>query len=131
MSAERTAALTPELTEGERLLGRPLAKEKRSGVEHYVPGQMQAVRWDGREYGTDRACEIGRITYVDVMGHACVVLAFRYLNGDTDWFATWAGRAGQTWQSEAKRLDPGDFTLSEKMLAALAAAPVEEDESDA
>lgn len=127
----RDAALTPELTVGERLLGRPLAKENRGGVEHYVPGQMQAVRYEGREYGTDRYCEIGRITYVDLMGHACVVLAFRYLNGDTDWFATWAGRAGQTWQSEARKLEPGDLALSEKMLAALAEAPVEEAEADA
>lgn len=113
-------------TAGEQLLGRELAKEIRSGVEHYVPGQRQAVISRGREYGNDRPCEIGRITYVDAMGHACVVLTYRYTDEPDEWRATWVVRAGQTWKSEARKVEPGEFPLSEAMLAALADAPYEQ-----
>jgi hypothetical protein len=116
---------------GEEFVGRALDKEQRVGVEHYVPGQMEAVRYPGREYGTDKPCEIGRISYVDQMGHACCVLAFRYVDenpaADGEWFATWVGCAGQTWQSEARKVEPDEFPLTEKMLAALAVAPLVEE----
>jgi hypothetical protein len=132
LSADDRPVVEPTFaTVGEQLLGRALDKEVRASVEHYVPGQMQAVRYPGREYGTDRPCEIGRVTYVDVMGHACVVLTLRYLDvnpkdADAQWFATWVGRAGQTWQDQARRVDKGEFDLSEKMLDALHVAPLKE-----
>lgn len=109
-------------TAGENLVGRALAKELRIGVEHYVPGQHQATLERGMvEYDTDRPVEVGRITFVDVAGHACVVLTLRYLDDYTTWFPTWVGRAGQNWQEDAVRA-PAGFTLSEKMLEALRVA---------
>lgn len=114
-------SLLASLTVGEQIVGRELAKEYRAGVEHYVPGQYAATLVSAAEYGTKRPVEVGRITYVDVMGHACVVLTMRHLDEPGEWVATWVSRAGQAWKSEARKVEPGEFTLSEKMLAALAA----------
>lgn len=114
-------------TAGEQLVGRALAKEKRAGgVEHYVPGQHAATIMRCVEYGSGRPVEVGRITYVDVMGHACVVLTLRYTDEDGDWFPTWVGRAGQEWEENARPVDRDAFTLSEKMLAELDSATYEE-----
>lgn len=115
-------------TVGEALLGRKLEKEKRFGVDHFKPGQHEAVIYRGLDYGTDRPAQIGRITYVDAMGHACVVLAYRFTDDGSDWFPTWVGRAGQTWKEEARRA-PATFVLSQKMLAALALAKFREDDT--
>lgn len=110
-------------TAGEKLAGRTLSKETRAGVEHYIPGQHEATIYAGIEYGTDRPAEIGRVTYVDQMDHLCVVLAYRHTDESEEWYATWLGRAGQTWKSEARKIEPHEFALSERMLAALADAP--------
>ena len=111
------------MTAGEQLVGRVLAKEVRGGVEHYIPGQHEAVIHAGREYGTDDPCEIGQISYVDRMGHACVLLVFRKKGGE--WMPTWASRAGQFFKEDAHKVRD-DFQLSDAMLAALAVAPYED-----
>lgn len=52
----------------------------------------------------------------------CAPVPYRYTDDGSDWFATWVGRAGQTWKEDACRA-PDGFPLSQKMLAALAVAP--------
>jgi hypothetical protein len=121
VSQERESLFT---TRGEQLVGRELAKDKRAGgVPHYVPGQHRAsIEARGAEDFFDPTIkgDIGRVTYVDQMGHAVVVLAWRD-EGTREWRATWIGSAGQYTQRETVKA-PADFVLSEKMLAALAAA---------
>lgn len=109
---------------GELLLGRPLERERVAGVEHYKPGQLAAVIYPRLDYeGTGEKCDLARITYVDRMGHACVVLALR--RGGGEWEPTWIGRAGQL-SAENPRRAPASFALTESMLAALAVAPHED-----
>lgn len=108
-------------TVGERLVGRPLQVERRAGTPHFVTGQHHAEIYEGlhdAESGGD--IELARLSYVDVGGHAVVVLLVRD-KGTADWTATWLGRAGHAYQAPATRA-PGSFALSEKMQAALADA---------
>lgn len=106
-------------TAGETLLGRVLEKETRNGAPHYKPGQHQAVTYgDHIQAETGRGVEVARLTYVDQMGHACVVVCIREPGGA--WEATWVGRAGQVTQEPATRAD--GFVLSDRMLAALGSA---------
>lgn len=75
---------------------------------------MKVERWQGREYGTDRPCEIGRLEDDRV-----VTLAFRYTDEESAWFPTWLGRVGE----DAAPV-PAGWTLSTEMLDALASAPL-------
>jgi hypothetical protein len=75
------------------------------------------------EYGSDRPCEVGRITY-RIGCHDYIALAFRYTDGldgeRLPWFLTWVGESGH----EPGRLPVGvEPTLA--MLNVLEAAPVE------
>lgn len=100
---------------------RPLEQEMRHGVRHFKPGQHSAVVIpDCTDYSSGEKFDLGRVSYVDVMGHHCVVLAMRVNGGE--WEATWIGRMGQSTLDETTR-PPEGFVLSEKMLDALAAAP--------
>jgi hypothetical protein len=114
-----TAAQIPG-AEAERLARRPLEREVVAGVEHFKPGQHHATieARDAEDFfdPTERG-DIGRVTYVDQMGHLCVVLTWRDTGSD-EWRATWIGRTGMIVNEEARRAPEG-FELSEKMLAAL------------
>lgn len=109
--------------EAERLAKRPLEREMRVGVEHFKPGQHHATIeargcqdfFDPTEIG-----DIGRVTYVDQMGHLCVILTWRD-EGSDEWRATWVSRHGMFVHSEPRHAPEG-FVLSDKMLAALAEA---------
>jgi hypothetical protein len=110
-------------TAGEQYVGRRLAAEMRSGVPHYVPGQHDAAIYPWTlEAFTNAPIQVGRVTYVDNGGHACVVLVAR---GSTDdlWRATWIGRGGQNYVEQAVQA-PANFILSAGMWSALAAAEV-------
>ena len=113
---------------GEQLAGRELEKEIVAGVEHYKPGQHEAeiVVPNGSDFFSGEPEQIARLTYVDQMGHACIVLCSRQDENEA-WRPTWIGRAGQVTEQRAVRAPEG-FVLSEKMLAALAVAPVKPDE---
>lgn len=106
--------------EAERLAGRPLDREIRAGVPHFKPGQYHAtieVR-DAQDYfDPAKRGDIGRVTYVDQIGHLCVVLAWRDTGG-TSWRPTWVSRTGMMTSEEPRRA-PDGFVLSERMLAAL------------
>lgn len=119
-----TGSLLPDPgAEAERLAGRPLDREMRLGVPHFKPGQHHATIpvetaqdfFDPNVRGT-----VGRVTYVDQMGHLCVVLVWRD-EGSTDWRPTWVSRHGMMTGTRPVRA-PESFVLSEKMLAALAEA---------
>jgi hypothetical protein len=105
-------------TAGERLVGRRLEAEIRAGVPHYVPGQHDAriypwsTAWPGGE-----PIQVGRVTYVDVGGHACVLLVARD-TPDGDWRPTWIGRAGHHYAEQAIPA-PANFIISPGMYAAL------------
>lgn len=100
----------------------PLEREVRGGVDHFKPGQHSAVIVpDCVDAATGEAFDLGRISYVDVMGYHCVVLTMRQNGGP--WKATWIGRVGQVTADGTRPAPPG-FTLSKKMLAALAVAPM-------
>lgn len=110
-----------ELTIGERLVGRKLQTEKRAGVPHYVTGQHEAVVFVGlRDATTNAEIEIARLSYVDIGGHAVVVILMRE-KGESEWEATWLRRAGHAYEGHAT-MAPASFALSEKMRAALDAA---------
>lgn len=99
----------------------PLEREMRGGVEHFKPGQHSAVIVpDCVDAQSGEPFDLGRISYVDVTGHHCVVLTKRENGGP--WEPTWIGRVGQV-TADGTRRPPEGWTLSEKMLAALAAAP--------
>lgn len=106
--------------EAERLARRSLEREIVAGVEHFKPGQHHATieARDAEDFfDPSERGDIGRITYVDQMGHLCVVLAWRETGSD-EWVPTWIGRTGMIVSEEARRA-PDGFELSEKMLAAL------------
>jgi hypothetical protein len=111
-------------SEGECLAGRVLAKEARAGTEHYVPGQWDVtLHVGGEDFFSHESQDIARITYVDAMGYLCVVLALREPSLTGEWRATWVSRAGQTFNSPARRVDsPDEFPLTAKMLTLLAEA---------
>lgn len=113
-------------SEGERCAGRLLEKEHRAGVTHYVPGQHEAVyHTGGSDFFTEEPQDLARLTYVDQMGHLCVVLLSRRDSAD-EWRVRWVGLSGQRYTSPARRIDdPGEFPLSEAMRAALANAKEE------
>lgn len=79
---------------------------------------MNAERYSGLEYGTDRPCEIGRIVYTEGV-RQYVALAFRHTDRPSDWRLTWIGEEGR----DAARLPKG-IEPSVEMLAALADAPL-------
>ena len=81
---------------------------------------LEATISPGIEYGTERPCEIGRVTYTRGV-HRYVVLTFRYTDTDDPWRLTWVGFDGT---HDAVQLPEGIYP-SEAMLEALAAAPVE------
>jgi len=110
-------------TMGEELVGRPLEKELRAGVMHYVPGQHHAeiVVRDGRALITNEPEQIARLTYVDVMGHAVAVSCSRRDETAT-WRPSWVARAGQVTAEPTVRADTVGFELSAAMLDALEAA---------
>lgn len=124
-SRDAGAALRSERlgAEAERLAGRPLAREMRAGVEHFKPGQHHATieARDAQDYfdPTIRG-DVGRVTYVDQMGHLCVILVWRDTGSDK-WRPTWLSRCGMVTKSPVVQA-PDEFRLSEKMLAALAEA---------
>lgn len=119
-SEQTAAASVVPGAEAERLARRPLEREVVAGVEHFKPGQHHATieARDAEDFikPWERG-DIGRVTYVDRMGHLCVVLVYRE-TGSTEWTPTWIGRTGMIVSEEARRA-PGGFELSEKMLAAL------------
>jgi hypothetical protein len=106
-------------TAGERLAGRQLKRETRAGVEHFVTGQHEARWLQSEDFLTGKRQDIARLTYVDVGGHAVVLLCARG-GPDEAWAPTWIGRAGQVFEDRAVHAD--GFELSAKMLAAFAAA---------
>lgn len=127
MSHDPAAATAPTWpSEGDRVAGRLLEKEQRAGVTHYVSGQYEAIYHSGGEdYSTGEPIDVGRLTYVDLMGHLCVVLLARR-DASEAWRVTWVGRTGQTHSSPARKIEqPDEFPLSERMLAALADAKEE------
>lgn len=95
-------------TVGEAMVGRALRRERRAGVEHYVPGQHAAVE-DPDLPG------VYLLSYVDQLGYAVVIPCEWEGN---HWKAVRiALRAGQeTIRTSALR---DDFELSPRMLAAL------------
>lgn len=110
-------------TRGEQYAGRSLQSENRAGVRHYVTGQHHATipcRDVQDFFNPNVVGDVGRVSYVNVRGHAVVVLTWRD-RGSDEWKATWVGSAGQFTETEAVRA-PSDFKLSEAMLAALAEA---------
>lgn len=109
--------------EAERLAGRTLEREMRAGVPHFKPGQHHATieAIEAQDFfNHDEIGDVGRVTYVDQMGHLCVVLTWRD-RGSNEWRATWVSRTGMM-TTEPPRKAPEGFVLSDKMLAALAAA---------
>lgn len=111
----------PNTTAGEHYVGRRLDTEDRHGVPHYVPGQHDAVVYTwSTAWETDLPIQVGRVTYVDIAGHACVLLVAR----DTEagpWRPTWIGRAGHMYREQAVPAPLG-FMLTPGMYAALADA---------
>lgn len=108
-------------TAGERYVGRRLEAEMRAGVPHYVPGQHDAVIYPvGVDAFTNEPIQVGRVTYVDRMGHACVLLVARTAE-DAPWRPTWIGRGGHNYVEQAVHA-PAGFILSPGMYSALAAA---------
>lgn len=105
-------------TAGEQLVGRPLDAEVRGGVPHYVSGQHEAhiYPWT-RDALTDAPIQVGRVTYVDNGGHACVVLVARGTTAEA-WRPTWIGRAGHHYRERAIPA-PANFALSPAMIVAL------------
>ncbi len=75
------------------------------------------------EYGTERPCKVGRLTY-RLGVHDYVALTCAYTDDDSPWYLTWVGEK----RRDTTRMPDGIFP-SPAMLAALATAPVE-DESD-
>ena len=70
--------------------------------------EMEAEITSGVEYGTDRPCQVGRITYrVGVYDY--VALTYRLLNPVTAWRLTWVGEKGE----RAARLPDGVFPSAE------------------
>ncbi len=62
MSAEEFASAD------EQLVGRELEKELRAGVEHYKPGQHEAVIYPWtQDYFTKEPQQIGRITLLEAL----------------------------------------------------------------
>lgn len=115
-----SAACAPFPSVGEQLVGRSLLREKRGGVEHFVPDQHEALWMQASDFLSGEREDIARMTYVDQMGHAVVLLCSR--SGEDDaWRPTWIGRAGFYTKEDARR-PPDGFDLSPKMLAALAKA---------
>lgn len=98
-------------TEGERRLGRLLAKERRAGVEHYVTGQHHAeiVEEDTHVYAA--------LSFVNVMGHAVFVLCRRAPRGEWDPWKVF----GEFGQGHVFKLSepPESWDFSVAMLAAL------------
>jgi hypothetical protein len=104
-------------TVGEQLVGRQLEKELVRGQQHFKPGQHHAVSYVSAVDGELEFC--ARLTYVDWMGHACVVVC---VLGETGtWTPILIARGGQMYQ-ELIRPAPASFKLSEKMLDALGVA---------
>lgn len=101
-------------TEGERRLGRPLAKERRAGVEHYVTGQHHA------EIVEDDTHVYAALSFVNVLGHAVFVLCRKAPEGKWE---TWQV-FGEFGQGHVLKLSgpPESWEFSEAMLAALADA---------
>lgn len=77
---------------------------------------MTAEVTTGREYGTDRPCQIGRLEYTFGFRHY-VALTFRYLEKPSAWRLTWIGEKGR----DASHLPEG-ISPSNEMLLALAEA---------
>ena len=73
------------------------------------------------EYGSERPCKIGRLTY-RLGVHDYVALTFCYTDDDSAWFLTWIGEKGR----DTTRIPEGVFP-SAGMLAALATAPVRDE----
>lgn len=106
--------------EAERLAGRSLEREIIAGVEHFKPGQHRAtieVRDAEELTNPPSRGDVGRVTYVDGMGHLCVVLTWRE-TGTDEWVPTWVGRCGMLTKHNP-RPAPEGFALSEKMLRTL------------
>lgn len=106
--------------EAERLAGRALDRELVAGVERFKPGQHHAtiVARDVTNFHDPAVRgDIGRMTFVDLTGHLCVILAWRE-TGSVYWKATWIGRAGML-ASEPVLPAPDGYELSEDLLAAL------------
>lgn len=104
-----------------------LERETRAGVEHFKPGQHHAtieVRDAQDFFDPNQSGDVGRVTYVDQMGHLCVVLTWR-ATGSEEWRATWVSRTGIVVREEAIRAPEG-FVLSKKMLTALNEADARE-----
>jgi hypothetical protein len=81
--------------------------------------EFKVTRWSSVEYGTERPCEIARLTY-KLGAHRYVALAFHYTEDDDAWRLTWLGLEG----GDTARIPEGVYP-SAAMLAALAVAPVE------
>lgn len=68
---------------------------------------MNATIMAAREYGTDRPCEVGRITYRK--GYCdYVALAYRYTDDGSDWFLTWVGEVGRDTARLPRGVAPSD-----------------------
>jgi hypothetical protein len=106
--------MTEYQTEGERRLNRPLAKEKRAGVDHYVTGQHHA------EIVEDDTHLYASLSFVNAMGHAVLVLCRKAAEGEWQTHALY-GEFGQS-HVFAVGAPPGSWVFSEAMLAALAEA---------
>lgn len=81
--------------------------------------EYEATVFASFEYGTERPCKVGRLTYRYGV-HDYVALTFCYTDDDSPWYLTWVGEEGR----DTTRIPDGIFP-SPAMLAALAVAPVE------
>ena len=79
-------------TQIEAMIGRQLSRERRAGVEHFVPGQHQA-RPLAQEPTAGVRLEVYELSYVDGGGHAWLVLVERE---DAKWVPVYAFRGGQS-----------------------------------
>ena len=99
-------------TKIETMIGRTLARERRAGVDHFVPGQHHARRLEQTVEVNDRPLDVFELSYVDGGGRAWFVLVDR---DDDRWVPVYAFVGGQTFVRELG----GVPTLSDASKAAL------------
>lgn len=99
----------PPFTLGEALLGRRLEREKRAGIDHYVPGQLQA-RLDEEEP------TVGFVGFVNGAGQA--VLAICEWGGGR-WEPRIVFRSGVMVCTSPMHANLIEFTLNDGMKEAL------------